>query len=126
MVRVILLVFVLLALAVSPALAASGNGLYKPFPASSTPGTAAQAYYAQLGLSLSNRQLTEGTHTPALPAAPALGPSHRAGATPAGLGYAPFVIVGLLALLAGGLAALRGASRSDVADGPGRSAQPAA
>lgn len=108
MARLVILIGVVFALAAPPALAASGNGLYKPFPAATAAGTAAQAYYAQLGLALTNRQLTNGTYTAALPATAARGPSHRAGATTVSLGYWEFVVVGLLAVLAAGGVALRG------------------
>lgn len=106
MARFLLLLSVLFALAASPALAASGNGLYKPFPAGSVPG-AAQAYYAQLGLALTARQLRNGSYTRVLPATSALGPSHRAGETPVSLGYLEFGVVAALALLAAGGVAWR-------------------
>jgi len=106
MARLVILICVLFALAASPAWAASGNGLYKPFPAGSAPG-AAQAYYAQLGLALTNRELSNGSYTRALPATSALGPSHRAGETPVSLGYWEFLVVGLVALVAAGGVAWR-------------------
>ncbi len=104
--REMILLSELLAVTAAPALAASGNGLYKPYPAATDP-TAAQAYYAELGVALTNRQLRVGRFIGGLHAAAARGPSHRAGATAVGMGYGALIAVGAIALLAAGAVALR-------------------
>ena len=97
----------MLALLAAPALAASGNGLYKPYPAVNG-GSWASNYYAQLGISQSDTQLTQGTFSSrTLASASTPGPSRRAGVDLGGLGLKTLVVVGLLALLASGASAWR-------------------
>ncbi len=109
--RVVILTSLLMALGCAPAWAAPGNGLYAPYPAGTNP-TAAQAYYAQLGVTLTDGQIRRGGFIGGLHASAQHGPSDRAGATAVDLGYAALAAVGLVALLAAGAAAFTGARRS--------------
>ena len=87
----------------APALAASGNGLYEPYPAGVGDG-GAQAYYATLGRSVSAAQLDRGTFGGGLPASSASGPSERAGVAATGAGIWELAVVGGAALVAAALA----------------------
>jgi len=104
--RLAIFIIVLSGLCAAPAAAAPGNGLYKPYPAASS-SNAAQTYYAQLGVALTNRQLRDGTFIGGLGPRAAAGPSHRAGATRVSIGYVELVAIALLALVAAGAVALR-------------------
>ncbi len=103
--RLVILMALLVALGCSPAWAVSGNGLYSPYPAATDP-TAAQAYYAQLGVALTVGQIRRGTFSGGLRPSAQGGPSHRAGATAVDLGYGALAAVGLVALLAAVAAAV--------------------
>lgn len=104
--RLIVVAVVLFGLTAGPAWAAGGNNLYAPYPTAGSAG-ASQAYYAQLGVALTNRQLKQGTFTGGLSAVPAGGPSHRAGGTRVSLGYGELAVVALLALAGATAAVLR-------------------
>jgi hypothetical protein len=104
--RLVVVTLVLFSLGAGPALAADGNGLYKPYPAPAASGTP-QAYYAQLGVALTRREVRDGAFTGGLTASRAVGPSLRAGATHIGLGYGALAVVALLALATAGVAAAR-------------------
>ncbi len=101
----LIVVSLAVALAAPPALAASGNGLYEPYPAASQPGGPAASYYAQLGVAITPGRAKRGNFSGLRPST-ARGPSERAGATRVGAGWGALIAVGLLALLAGGAAAL--------------------
>ena len=104
--RALILTSLALAIGVPPAVAASGNGLYKPYPAVVGPGSA-EAYYAQLGLALTPAALREGRFNAGLRASAASGPSESAGATSVASGVWELAAIGVLALLAAGVALLR-------------------
>jgi hypothetical protein len=106
MLRAALLIAILLAFSASPALAASGNGLYEPFPSTVKQGVA-QAYFAKLGVRLSARALETGRLSGALAQRGANGPSRRAGAGAGGLGAWELLVVAAVALSAAAVAARR-------------------
>jgi hypothetical protein len=106
MVRAIVLIVVLVAIAAPTARAASDNGLYKPYPGATSVGPA-EAYYAQLGLALTAAQLRDGRFTGSLSGSAASGPSERAGASGGGLRISALAAVMTLALLAAAVASLR-------------------
>ena len=111
--RVLILTCVLFAAAVSSAYAAAGNGLYNPFPADSNSG-AAQSYYAQLGVTMAPRQLSEGQFAGGLGLGRGDGPSERAGERAVGIGTSEFAAVAALALLGAAVAARRTSRRAGV------------
>ena len=101
MLRAAVLTSLLLAVLAPPALAQSGNGLYKPYPAA-IGSESAKAYYAQLGLTLTTAALRKGRFSSGMAASAASGPSDRAEATAAGLGIGELVAIGALALVVAG------------------------
>ena len=86
--------------------AASGNGLYEPYPAAIGAG-GAESYYAQLGDPLTAVQLDKGVFRHGLLASAPAGPSARAGVTTVGLGIWELLVGVAVALLAAGLASRR-------------------
>jgi hypothetical protein len=106
MLRAIILSGLLAAILAPAAAAASGNGLYKPYPAAVGSG-GARSYYARLGHRPTQAQLAVGVFRHGFAAAAAGGPSERAGATPVGLGLWEVLVGAAAALAAGALAAAR-------------------
>lgn len=91
----------------APALAASGNGLYEPYPAG-VGDAGAQVYYATLGRTVSAAQLDQGAFTGAMRASPsANGPSSRAGVASPGPGVWELAVVGAITLAVAVACALR-------------------
>ena len=113
--RLIVITCLALTMSAPTAAAASGNGLYKPYPAVNGLGTA-QAYYAQLGLTPTASQLSRGDFSGGLAASSVSGPSHRAGAAGASLGLTALLAVAVLGLVAAAGVALssRRAARAEI------------
>jgi hypothetical protein len=107
MLRAVILTGLLVALCAPPALAASGNGLYEPYP-SAVSHLAADSYYAKLGLRVSETALVRGRFAGGWAASAAGGPSERAGVGAGGLGGWELAAGVGLALFAAGVAVGRG------------------
>jgi len=114
--RTVVLIGVLVAITAPTARAASGNGLYAPYPGVVGSGPA-QAYYAQLGLALTAAQLRDGRFTGSLAPAPANRPSERAGARGGGASIPAAGAVLALAVLAAAVASVRRAAAHAAPDG---------
>jgi hypothetical protein len=101
--RLLLLICVCWIAGATPAAAASGSGLYEPYPAG-VGASGAQEYYASLGRTVSPAQLDRGAFIGGLRASSSSGPSGRAGVAAPGAGVWELAAVGACALLAAALA----------------------